>query len=98
MEALFLAVIELVEGAESDLKIACQFFFGKQEGRAGGASALVECDFKKAGVFAAEFRHETVAQVANKLAGQSCGAITRSDELVEVFHEPGALLGAYGFH
>ena len=41
MEALLLPVIQIVEGAQYDLQIACDLFFGKQQRGPRSACALV---------------------------------------------------------
>ncbi len=70
VEALLLAVVEIVEGAEDDLQIAGDFFFREKQGSAGGAGTLVAGDLEKLGLCAAELGHEGVAQIADHLAGE----------------------------
>ena len=70
MEALLLAVIQIVEGAQHDLQIARDLFLGKEQRRARRASALIGGDLQQLGLFAAQLGHQRVAQVANHLARQ----------------------------
>ena len=49
VEALFLPVAELVEGAEHDLEEAGELFFGEEGGGAGGAALLVGGDLQEFG-------------------------------------------------
>ena len=51
MEALLLAVVEIVEGAEDDLEVAGKLFFGEEKRGAGGAGALVAGDLRAARFF-----------------------------------------------
>ena len=41
MKALLLAVVQVVEGAQHDLQIAGELFFGKEQGGARGAGPLI---------------------------------------------------------
>ena len=50
MEALLLAVVQVVEGAQDDLQIAGQLFLGEEQGGAGGAGALVGGDLQQLGL------------------------------------------------
>jgi hypothetical protein len=97
VEALFLAVIEVVEGAEDDLQVAGDLFFGEEEGGARGAGAFVAGDLEQLGFCAADFGHEGVAQVANHLAGEGTGAVACVEKQVQLLHQLGALAGGDGF-
>jgi hypothetical protein len=54
MEALLLAVVQIVEGAQDDLQIAGDLFFSEKQRGAGGAGALVAGDLQQLGLLAAE--------------------------------------------
>jgi len=70
MEALLLAVVEIVKGTQHDLQVAGDLFFGEEKGGASGAGAFVAGDLEELGLFAAEFGHERIAEIANQLAGE----------------------------
>jgi len=86
VEALLLAVAQLVEGAQHDLEEAAEFFFAEEGGGAGGAALLVGGDLQELaaeafGGFALgrEFGDpgdEGVAQIADALAGELRGGVS----------------------
>ena len=76
MEALLLPVIQIVEGAQHDLKIARDFFLAEEQGGARGTGALVGGDLQQLSLFAAELGHQGVAQVANHLPGKGLRAVS----------------------
>src|ERR1039458_819884 len=46
VEALLLAVVQVVESAQNDMQIACQLFLGEQLRGACGAGALISGDLQ----------------------------------------------------
>ena len=97
MEALLLAVIQIVEGAQHDLQIARQLFFGKQQRRARGAGALVGGDLQQLSLLAAQLGHERIAQVAHHLPRQRRRAVAGVQQHVQLLHQLGALALGHGF-
>ncbi len=57
MEALFLAIIQVVEGAQNDLQVAGQLFLGKELRGARGAGALVSGDLQQLRLLATQLGH-----------------------------------------
>ena len=95
VEALFLAIAQLVEGAEHDLQEAGEVFFAEEGGGACGAGALVGGDCRSSlpmpsrirpRARVGDFGHEAVAQVADELAGELRGAVAGVEELVAARH------------
>ena len=83
MEALLLAVIQIVEGAQHDLQVARQIFFGEQQRSACRACPLVGGDLQQLGLLAVELGHQRVAQVAHHLARQRRGAMSGVQQHVQ---------------
>ena len=70
MEALLLAVVQIVECAQHNLQIARDLFFAKEHCGARSAGALVARNLQQFGLLAADFCHQRIAQVANHLPGK----------------------------
>ena len=92
MEALLLAVAELVEGAEHDGEEAGELIFREEGGRTGGAVALFGGDLQQVGggaggfVVGAEvgdFGDDAVAEVTDELAGELRCAVAGVEQAVD---------------
>ena len=107
VEALFLAVAQLVEGAQHDLQEAGEFLLAEEGGGACGAALLVGGDLQELaadafGGFAfgrevCDLGHERVAQVADHLAGERRGGVAGVEEQVGGVHQLGGVAGVDGF-
>jgi hypothetical protein len=97
MKALLLAIVQIVEGAQYNLKVAGQFFFSEEKRGACGAGAFIAADLQQLRLCAAQFGHQCVAQVADHLAGQGRGAVAGVDQQIQLLHQFGALPGGDGF-
>jgi hypothetical protein len=69
MEALLLAVVEIVEGAKNDLKVASELFFSEEKRGAGRSGALIAGDLEQFRLLAAKTGHKGIAEIADELAG-----------------------------
>src|SRR5208283_1238573 len=106
VEALLLAIAQLVEGAQHDLEEAAEFFLAEEGGGAGGAALLVGGDLEKfvADAFggfavyaeAGDFGDERVAQVADALAGKLGGGVSGVEKLVGGGHDFSGDVLVYG--
>ena len=86
VEALFLPVVQIVEGAQHDLQVARDLFFREEKGSACGAGALVGGDLEEFGLLAAELGHERVTEVAHDLAREGLRAMSSTEEFIELTH------------
>ena len=83
VEALFLAVSEFSMGAQHDLQMAGQVFFGEQIGDAGDAGAFIGGNLEERRILASDFRYGDIAQEAHQLAREMGGAVTFADQFVD---------------
>ena len=67
VETLFLAVIQIVEGAQHNLQVARKFLFAEKQRGTRRARPLVRGDLEQLRLLAAQFSHERIAQVAHHL-------------------------------
>ena len=83
VEALFLAVSEFSMGAQHDLQMAGQVFFGEQIGDAADAGALIGRNLQQRRVLACDLRHRDIAQEAHQLAREMRGTVAFADQFVD---------------
>ena len=107
VEALLLAVAQLVEGAQHDLQEARQLLFAEERGGAGGAALLVGGDLQQlvadavGGAFGREpgdLGDQRVAQIADALAGELRGRVAGVEQLVGHRHHFGGAVAVDGLH
>ena len=105
MEALFLSVAQLVEGAEHDGEEAREVFFGEERGGTGGAVALFGRDLEEVGGDAGGVRvgcevrdlgDDGVAQVADELAGELRRSIAGVEQAANDREDVGRVVGVNG--
>ena len=92
VEALLLAIAQLVEGAQHDLEEAGELLLAEEGGGAGGSALLVGGDLQELAAEAfgglafgrelGDLGDEGVAQVADALAGELRGGVAGVEELV----------------
>ena len=70
MEALFLPVVQIVEGPQHDLQIARQLLFGKEKSRSRRTRPFIGGNLQQFRLLAAQLGHQRVAQVADHLPRQ----------------------------
>ena len=84
MEALLLAVIQLVESSQHDLEEAREVFFRKQRGGARRPCPLVGRDLQQFRTFPVDARHERVAEVMDELPGKLRRAVSGIQQTVDL--------------
>ena len=84
MEALFLLESQFPMGAEHDLQVAGEIFFAKQIGNAANAVAFLAGNLQQGRILAGDLRDCGVAQETHHLAGEVRGAVTFTDQMINV--------------
>ena len=106
MEALFLPISQVVEGAEHDREEAGEFFFGEEGGGASGAAAFFGGDLEEIGGNArgrcpgregCDLGDDRVAELADELAGKLGSSIAGVEEAADDGEDVGGVVGVDGF-